>query len=177
MSPKISLTRGLIVAAVVLAVDQATKWWIVFKVMQPPTVIPVTPFFNIVIGWNRGVSFGMFNSDSGLNEWILPLVALVIVAVLAVWLIRAEKPVIALALGSVIGGALGNVIDRFHYGAVADFLDLYIAGYHWPAFNFADTGISIGAVILVVDSLFGGDDKNKLKESGTANTQGPNDQK
>ncbi len=154
---------GLGVAVIVLLVDQATKWWIVFSVMQPPRVIPMTPFFNIVLGWNRGVSFGLFNSDSPMNEWALPLVALVIVGFLLVWLLQAEKPSLAMALGSIIGGALGNVVDRFHYGAVVDFLDLYLAGYHWPAFNLADTGISIGAVILVVDSLFSGSDKNKLK--------------
>ena len=155
---------GLGIAAIILIADQLSKWWIVSSVMVPPRVIPVTPFFNLVMGWNRGVSFGLFNNDSPLNDWVLPLIALVIVGFLLVWLFRAEKPLMALALGSVIGGALGNVIDRFHYGSVADFLDVHIAGYHWPAFNVADAGISVGAVILVVDSLFSGSDKNKMKE-------------
>jgi len=153
---------GLLLAVGVVVLDQLTKWWIVFSVMQPPRVIPVTPFFNLVMGWNRGVSFGLFNSDSPLNDWLLPLVALVIVAFLLVWLVRSESLLMALALGSVIGGAIGNVIDRFHFGAVADFLDLHMAGYHFPAFNVADAGISIGAIFLVVDSLFRDPDTNKL---------------
>ncbi len=155
---------GLQIAVIVLVLDQISKWWIVSTVMQPPRIIPVSSFFNLVMGWNRGVSFGLFNSDSPLNDWVLPLVALVIVGFLLVWLFRAEKPLLAMALGSVIGGALGNVIDRFHYGSVADFLDLHLGGYHWPAFNVADAGISIGAVILVADSLFSGADRNKLEK-------------
>ncbi len=153
---------GLWIAVIVLVADQISKWWIVSTVMMPPRVIPVTSFFNLVMGWNRGVSFGLFNSDSPLNDWVLPVVALVIVGFLLVWLIRAEKPLMALALGMVIGGAIGNLIDRFHYGAVADFLDFHMAGYHFPAFNVADAGISVGALFLVVDSLFSGPDKNKL---------------
>ena len=153
---------GFVIALIVLVADQASKWWIVSSVMQPPRVIPVMPFFNLVMGWNRGVSFGLFNSDSSLNDWVLPLVALVIVCFLVVWLLRAENRVMAAALGSVIGGAIGNVIDRFNYGAVADFLDVHMGGYHFPAFNVADAGISIGAIILVVDSLFSSPDKNKL---------------
>ena len=141
-------------AALVVVVDQASKWWIVSEVMNPPTVITVTSFFNIVMGWNRGVSFGMFNSASSLNNIILPIIAAVIVAVLVAWLRRADKAWVAAALGMVIGGAVGNVIDRLHYGAVADFLDVHIGGYHWPAFNVADSGITVGAVILIVDSLF-----------------------
>ncbi|HER27232.1 MAG TPA: signal peptidase II [Rhodospirillales bacterium] len=155
---------GLWIALTVVIVDQLSKWWIVSMVMQPPRVIPVLPFFNLVMGWNRGVSFGLFNSDSALNDWLLPLIALVIVAFLLAWMWRAEKPLLAAALGSVIGGAIGNVIDRFNYGSVADFLDVYVAGYHWPAFNLADAGISIGAIILVVDSLFSGPEKTKLKD-------------
>jgi len=153
---------GFGMAVFVLVFDQISKWWIVSSVMQPPRVIPVAPFFNLVMGWNRGVSFGLFNSDSPLNDWVLPLVALAIVCFLVVWLLRSETLTMALALGSVIGGAIGNVIDRFNYGSVADFLDIHVAGYHWPAFNIADAGISIGAVILVVDSLFSGPDRNKL---------------
>ena len=153
---------GLGVALAVMVVDQISKWWIVSTVMTPPRVIPITPFFNLVMGWNKGISFGLFNNDSPLNALILPAVALVIVGFLAVWMFRAEKPLMALALGSVIGGAIGNVIDRFHYGAVADFLDVHVAGFHWPAFNVADAGICVGAVILVFDSLFSDSDKTKL---------------
>jgi len=151
---------GLFVAAVITILDQASKWWIVTDVMQPPRVIPLTPFFNLVMAWNRGVSFGMFDSDSKANVYVLSGLALLIIAILAVWLWRADKPLLAIAIGMVIGGALGNVIDRLVYGAVADFLDLHFAGFHWPAFNVADSGICVGAAILILDSLFGSQEKN-----------------
>ena len=146
--------KGLGLAAAVLILDQITKWWIVFTVMQPPRVIPVTPFFNLVMGWNRGVSFGMLDSDSQAAAWILSLLALAITAALGVWLYRADRLRVAFGIGLVIGGAVGNVIDRVRWGAVADFLDLHWAGYHWPAFNVADSAITVGALVLILDSLF-----------------------
>lgn len=147
---------GLAAAALVLGLDQGTKWWILEIVMQPPRVIPLTPFFNLVLGWNRGVSFGLFNSDSALNLWLLPFVALAIVVALLIWLSRVDGLLLGYAIGMVIGGAIGNVVDRLFRDqrAVADFLDLHLAGYHWPAFNLADTGITVGAAILIIDSLF-----------------------
>ncbi|HIJ43203.1 MAG: signal peptidase II [Rhodospirillales bacterium] len=147
---------GLAAAALVLGLDQGTKWWILEVVMQPPRVIPLTAFFNLVLGWNRGVSFGLFNSDSALNLWLLPFVALAIVVALLIWLSRVDGLLLGYAIGMVIGGAIGNVVDRLFRDqrAVADFLDLHLAGYHWPAFNLADTGITVGAAILIIDSLF-----------------------
>jgi len=145
---------GLGIATVVLFLDQLTKWWVVSIVMQPPRVIPVTPFFNLVLGWNRGISFGLFHGDSAFNVWGLPAIALIIVIILLVWMWRATGPLVSVALGLIVGGALGNVIDRIRFGAVADFLDFYALGYHWPAFNLADTGIVLGAVMLIYDSLF-----------------------
>jgi len=125
-------------------------------VMKPPHVIEVTSFFNLVMGWNRGISFGFFNNDSPLNSWVLPLVTLLIVCFLVVWLARAGGVMICMSLGLIIGGALGNLIDRLRYGAVADFLDFHAFGYHWPAFNVADSAITVGACMLVWDSLFAG---------------------
>lgn len=148
------LPLGLLLAVIALVVDQATKWWIVFDIMRPPHVIPVFPFFNIVLGWNRGVSFGMFSSDSPFSQWLLIGLALAVVAVLLVWMKRAENRLVAVALGLIVGGAIGNVVDRIHFGAVVDFLDFFIGESHWPAFNLADTGITVGAVILVLDSWF-----------------------
>ena len=155
------LRYGLILAFAVMALDQLTKWWVLEGLMQPPQRIILTPFFNLVSGWNRGVSFGMFDGDSPLNKWLLISLALVVVAVLLMWLKRAEGRLVSYALGLIIGGAIGNVIDRIHFGAVADFLDFYIGDYHWPAFNIADAGITVGAVILVLDSLFRGPEQNK----------------
>ena len=157
------LRLGLGVAILVIVFDQATKWWIIEVVMQPPRIIELTPFFNLVMGWNRGISFGLFDGDSAINVWILPLVALAIVAALVVWLRRVQGAWLASAIGLVIGGALGNVVDRLRFGAVADFLDFHVAGYHWPAFNVADSGITVGVAMLVLDSLFMGAEKPKNK--------------
>ena len=154
---------GPALAVLLLALDQATKWWILEVVMRPPRVIPVTGFFNLVLGWNRGISFGLL--DVGFSAWMLPAVALVVVAALAVWLGRTRSPLIAAAIGMVIGGALGNVVDRLRFdGAVADFLDFHVAGYHWPAFNVADSGITLGAAVLILESLFVGAESNKNRD-------------
>lgn len=145
---------GVIIAVSILVFDQATKWWILYEVMQPPRSIEVTSFFNIVLAWNRGVSFGMFSSANEYGPYLLTGLALLIVVALGVWLYKAETRVTALALGLIIGGALGNVIDRVQFGAVVDFLDFHMMGYHWPAFNVADSGICIGAAMLILESLF-----------------------
>lgn len=155
------IRTGLGVALIVFGFDQATKWWIVDTVMQPPQTIPVTSFFNLVMGWNRGVSFGMFNHDSAINAWLFTGLALVIVVVLLVWLNKADRRLIGFAIGLIIGGALGNALDRLRFGAVADFLDFHIGGYHWPAFNVADSGITIGAALLLADALFSRSEKPK----------------
>lgn len=156
--------RGLVAAALVVVLDQATKWWILNIVMMPPKVIEVVPFFNLVLTWNRGVSFGLFNSGSPLNALILPIVAIAIAGSLLVWLMRVDRMILALALGLIIGGAVGNLIDRFRFGAVADFLDVHALGYHWPAFNVADSAITIGVVVLIADSLFGSAERRKTHQ-------------
>ena len=156
------MRAGWAVAATVLVIDQASKWWVVERLMQPPAILPVTPFFNLVMGWNRGISFGLFDGASSWNAEILSMIALAIVVLLLVWLGRVEKPLEAWAIGLIVGGALGNVVDRVRYGAVADFLDFHVAGYHWPAFNAADAGITVGAAFLVADSLFGGNKRRKM---------------
>lgn len=165
--------RGLIIAGVVLILDQVTKWWIVEIVMRSPRSIEITPFFNLVMGWNRGVSFGMFSSGSPAHAWILTGVALAIVAALLVWLKRTDERIVQIAIGLIVGGALGNVIDRIRFGAVADFLDFHAFGYHWPAFNVADTGITLGAIALVLDSLFAKAETPKNKEGADGTDIGP----
>ena len=147
------LRLGLILALITMVFDQLTKWWVLEGLMQPPRMIILTPFFNLVSGWNRGVSFGMFSSNSPWSSWLLSLLALGIVAFLVHWLRKADRRHNIIAIGLIIGGAIGNVIDRVIHGAVYDFLDFHIAGHHWPAFNIADSGITIGAVILILDSL------------------------
>ena len=144
---------GLPVAALIIALDQATKTWIVHDIMAPPRWIEVTSFFNIVMVWNKGASFGLFSTQSPWTQAILGGFAIVISIVLAVWMYRARSKWLAVALGFVIGGALGNAIDRAIYGAVADFLDFHAYGYHWPSFNVADIAISVGVVMLLFDGL------------------------
>jgi signal peptidase II len=167
---------GLGLGLAVVAVDQFTKWWILDHVMNPPKVIPVTPFFNLVMGWNRGVSFGMFNWDSAATGWVLSGLALVIVAVLLAWMAKEDRATTIAALGLVIGGAIGNVIDRVRFGAVADFLDFHAFGWHWPAFNAADTAISLGALALIADALFARPDLPKNRDQapgGPGGAPGP----
>jgi signal peptidase II len=166
------LPAGLAVALLVGLVDQLSKWWILVHVMDPPRVIPVTPFFNLVLGWNRGISFGLLGGTSGLGTWLLVGLALAIVVVLGVWLRRSHRALVVAALGLIIGGALGNIVDRLRFGAVADFLDVHAAGYHWPAFNAADAGITVGAAMLILDSLFMHPEKNK-NGSGKNADDGP----
>ena len=149
-----ALRNGLSLAALVILLDQLIKYWITNIIMLPPRIIPVTPFFNLVLGYNRGVSFGFFDGNLPLNQWLLSLVALAITLALMIWLGRTEKPWVAFTLGLIIGGAIGNVIDRLTGGGVVDFLDFHWGEHHWPAFNVADTGITMGAVALILDSLF-----------------------
>lgn len=154
---------GLPVAAAIIALDQATKFWIVLDIMAPPRIIEVSSFFNIVMVWNRGASFGLFSSNSPWTPVFLGSVAVIISIVLAVWMYKAQTRWLGLALGFVIGGALGNAIDRVIYGAVADFLDFHAYGYHWPAFNVADIAISIGVVMLLFDGLIEKRRNNRLE--------------
>lgn len=162
---------ALALSALVIVLDQASKWAILEQVMRPEGVegtpfftltrIELAPFLNLVMTWNRGVSFGIGNGAVPLDPLILSALSGVIVVALIGWLYRAGTPVVRLAVSLIIGGAIGNIVDRLRYGAVADFIDAHIAGHHWPAFNLADSAITVGAVILVVDSLFGGRDSTK----------------
>ena len=145
---------GLLIAVAIAGLDQLSKWWIVEIVMQPPQLMPLTPFFNLVLGHNRGVSFGLFGTDESYAPYILSGIAAAISVALVIWLWRADRRPVVIALGMIIGGAVGNVIDRLSIGAVVDFLDFHAAGYHWPAFNIADIGITCGAALLIIDSFF-----------------------
>ena len=145
---------GYITAIIIIIADQSSKWWILEKIMQPPQIINVNEYFNLVLAWNNGISFGLFNNDNEINALIISLIAIVIIIFLIRLLSKSETKKLSIGLGMIIGGAIGNVIDRSLYGAVMDFLDVHINVYHWPAFNVADSGITVGALILVFDSLF-----------------------
>ena len=148
-----SWRAGALLAILIAGFDQASKWWIVTSVMVPERQIEVTSFFNIVMVWNRGITFGLFGNSPGTTRWVLTGVSAIIVVILAVWMWRASRTWVAGALGAVIGGAVGNIIDRLHYGAVADFLDFHVGQWHWPAFNLADSAIVLGVLILMLDAF------------------------
>lgn len=136
--------------AAVLVADQVSKAAALAS-LDAGGGVAVTSFFNLVLVWNRGVSFGMLGGAD--QPWALVALALVIAGVLVYWLRREARMISRLALWLVLAGALGNVIDRLRFGAVIDFLDFHVGGYHWPAFNVADSAICIGAGLLVLDSF------------------------
>lgn len=145
---------GLVLAGLVLVLDQLTKWW-VLEVIDLDRIgqVVVAPFFNLTMVWNRGVTFGLLGSDLWFKPLLLGGLALVIAALLLRWLARAESWRIAWGLGLVLGGAVGNVIDRARFGAVVDFVHLHAAGYHWYVFNLADSAIVCGVGLLLLDAL------------------------
>ena len=145
---------GAVLGLLVLVCDQASKYW-VLEVLGLPLIgsVEVLPFLNLTMVWNQGVTFGMFSSHREEAALALGAVALAVVAGLAVWLWRADKRAVALALGAICGGAVGNVIDRVRFGAVADFLHAHAFGFSWYVFNVADAAIVCGVAVLVLDSL------------------------
>ena len=144
---------GLIIAFAVFLVDRVSKYVMLEHVdIIHRTPIEVTPFFNLVMVWNTGVSFGLFGEAGA--RWFLVGLAAVISIGLIIWLWQVADRFIAIALGLVIGGALGNMWDRARWGAVADFFDFHVAGWHFWAFNVADSGISIGVAMLLWDGFF-----------------------
>jgi len=144
---------GLVTALVVLAADQASKWWILNAIHLPEVrQLVLLPVLNLTFVANRGVTFGLLN---GLGDWsslLLAAVALAVVAALGVWLCRAESGLAACALGAIAGGAIGNVIDRLRFGWVVDFIQAHIGDWSWYVFNVADAAIVCGVAALVLDS-------------------------
>jgi signal peptidase II len=138
-------------AIVVVLADQGLKYWVlyVFNLPDRTTAQVIGPFWLSMV-WNRGVSFGVFNSDADWTRWALSAFSLGVAGVLAVWAARARQLLLALALGFIMGGAVGNLIDRVRLGAVTDFLDF--TRWHFPwVFNVADAAINVGAVLLIWD--------------------------
>ena len=154
------LRPGIIAAIVTLVLDQASKLWLlfVFDIGQRGAV-KVTPFFDLVLAWNVGISFGWFQNDSPAAQIILMIVKVVAVIVLAIWMAWSRTLIATVALGLIIGGAIGNAIDRFAYGAVVDFalFHVQIGGntFNWYVFNLADVAIVAGVAALLYDSFVG----------------------
>lgn len=138
-----------LVSLAVILLDQLSKIFIL-DVMNPPQTIEILPFANIVLAYNKGVSFSMMANSSTYGPYILAMVALLICAGLVWWMRKEKDKWTRVGIALIIGGAVGNVIDRFLYGAVVDFVDLHAFGYHWPAFNVADSAICIGAFLILL---------------------------
>jgi len=149
------LVRGLAAALAVAVLDQLSKATVLgfFAGRGLGAHERITPFFNLVLTYNRGMSFGLFNNGAGVNAVVFSFVAALIVAALVYWLSRVDNAILAVAIGLVIGGAIGNVIDRIRLGAVIDFLDFYVGSWHWPAFNIADSAICVGVAAMLLDGL------------------------
>jgi signal peptidase II len=154
------LRPGVIAGLAVLALDQASKLWLLFVFdIARRGALKVTPFFDLVLAWNVGISFGWFQNDSQLAQIGLMIIKAVAVIVLAIWMARSRTLLATVALGLIIGGAIGNAIDRFAYGAVVDFalFHVQIGGitYNWYVFNLADVAIVAGVAALLYDSFLG----------------------
>lgn len=158
---------GLLIAALALIADQASKnillYWFDFRTMPPYDRIELLPVFSLVMVWNRGVSYGLFQADSFQGWLILTVFSLAAVAGLTWWLWKLDRRFLAAGVGLLIGGALGNVIDRIIYGAVADFFHFYAWGRDWYVFNVADVAITVGVMVLLLDAFLRPDPKPELK--------------
>ena len=157
MTPR--LRAGILTAIAALLADQASKLWLlfVFDIGRRGTV-SVTPFFDLVLAWNTGISYGLFQTESVAGHAFLLAFKVIAVVVLSIWMAGSQTWTATIALGLIIGGAIGNGIDRLAYGAVVDFalFHVQIAGntFNWYVFNFADTAIVVGVAALLYDSFF-----------------------
>jgi len=159
---------ALVLAVLVVAADQAVKWWILYGLQLPLLVSQrVAGPLWLTMVWNSGVSFGFLNAQHDLVRWLLAAFSIAVAVVLVFWVRRADRGLFALAVGLVIGGAVGNVIDRIRLGAVADFID--VSRLYFPyVFNIADSAISIGIVLLLLDMLIQDNRERAAKEAGPA---------
>jgi signal peptidase II len=147
---------GLTAAVVTLAADQASKWLVLRGLrLGSGDVLTVTPFFDLVLAMNRGISYGLLPQDSEFGRWILVMVNLAAAGFFVFWLRRVRSRLLAVTLGLLVGGALGNAIDRAAYGAVVDFISLHALGWRWYVFNIADAAIVAGVIGLLYDALSG----------------------
>lgn len=163
-------------STLIIIADQISKWWVTEQFLKPAlggtdrfdfipwltqaydrlpyAEIEILPFFNIVMVWNQGISFGLFSGNTDYGPYILIALSFAITLWFVIWLCMTQDKMKLTGIAMVIGGALGNVIDRFRFGAVIDFLDFHIGGWHYPAFNIADSTIVIGVFVLIIQSFF-----------------------
>lgn len=146
---------GAAVALLGFLSDRLSKWWLIdiFKI-EERVVVPVLPFFDLVMAWNKGISYGLFQADTGLGRAILAGFAILVCLVLSGWLAKVHNRLMAVSLGLIIGGAVGNIYDRIVFGAVADFFSLHGFGFYWYIFNVADVWIAFGVGLMIYDTFF-----------------------
>lgn len=153
MPDAMKLRNSLILAFVVLVLDLGTKQWVVGALTYGDQ-IPLTGFFNLVLTYNAGAAFSFLSEAGGWQRWFFTVVAMIASCAIVYLLHRhTGEKLFCVALALILGGALGNLWDRITLGHVVDFLDFHVSGYHWPAFNVADSAITVGAILLVVDSF------------------------
>ncbi|SRR6266508_4411628 len=151
---------GLGIAALTVAADQAHKAWMLYLYdIGAKSPVVLTPFFDLVLVWNQGISYGLLPQEGALGRFGLILFAIAASLALAIWLARLASKLAAASIGLIIGGAIGNAIDRIAYGAVADFFSFHAFGFEWYVFNIADTAIVAGVLGLLYESLFRGHKK------------------
>ena len=156
------------IALVVFVFDQAMKWLVIAPLNlrgQPEQTITITSFFNLHWVENRGVSLGLFSAGSETGRWALVALTAAIAIFVAVWMWRERSRDDSVALALILGGALGNVIDRLRFGYVVDFLDLHAFGWHWPAFNVADSAITVGAALVILDGFLRQEPSSPARDS------------
>ena len=145
---------GLAVAVLAAAIDQVTKLWLLFVLdLGGRGIVTLTPFLDLVLTWNTGISYGLFRQEGPLGQWALLALKAIAIVLLWIWLSRALSRLTALSLGLIIGGAIGNVVDRLRFGAVVDFLYFHAGSWYWPAFNLADSAICLGVAAILLDGL------------------------
>jgi signal peptidase II len=143
---------GLAIAILALAADQAHKYWMIesYRIAERGRV-EITPFLDLVMIWNHGISYGLLQQGSPSGRLLLMVFSVVAVGVLFLWMSNSASRLVAVSLGFVIGGALGNIADRIMHGAVADFFSFHYAGWYWYVFNIADVAITAGVIGLIID--------------------------
>ena len=148
------MLKYLFITILVIVFDQASKWLMMSWLSLYETVA-VMPYFNLTMAHNEGAAFSFLAQAGGWQRWFFIGLALIISVLLLVWLakLKPTEKLEAISLSLILGGAIGNVIDRISYGYVVDFIDLYIGQNHWPVFNIADSAICIGAILLIADSF------------------------
>ncbi len=156
--PRPNAVSWLLLSAVVIALDQVSKWWALANLQSYQPVAVIDGVVNWMLAFNAGAAFSFLADSGGWQRWFFTGLAIIVSAVLVIWLARTARRDWrnAVPLAMIVGGAIGNVIDRIRFGHVVDFIDIYVGQHHWPAFNIADSAICVGAIGLIAFSLFTG---------------------